>query len=70
MPIINNSIFLSGYNLFALDAVCSSQVLATSLKLEIRLHAHQIGTNTQSATKAIFTLIRLAHAFGTGLLCM
>ena len=27
------------------------KVAATSLKLEIRLHAHQVDTNTQSGTK-------------------
>ena len=45
------------------------KVTATSLQLEIRLHTHPVGTNTQSATEAIFTLIWLAHAFGTRLLC-
>ena len=40
------------------------------LELEIRLHAYQICVNTQSGTEVIFTLIWLAHAFGTRLLCM
>ena len=31
----------------------SFKVTATSLKLEIRLHAHQVGTNTRSGTKEI-----------------
>ena len=30
------------------------KVAATSLKLEIRLHAHQVGTNTRSGTEVIF----------------
>ena len=34
------------------------KVTATSLKLEIRLHAHQVGTNTGSGTKVSFTLMR------------
>ena len=33
------------------------KVAATSLKLEIRLHAQQVGTNIGSCTKAIFTLL-------------
>ena len=45
------------------------KVAATSLKLEIRLHAHRVGTNTHSVTEAILTLAWLAHAFGTTLLC-
>ena len=45
------------------------KVTATSPKLEIRLHAHQVGTDTPSGTKVIFTLIWLVHAFGTRLLC-
>ena len=35
----------------------SIKVAATSLKLEMRLHVHQVGTNTRSGTEAIFTLI-------------
>ena len=38
---------------------------ATLLKVEIRLRAHQVYTNTWSGTEVIFTLIWLAHAFGT-----
>ena len=45
------------------------KVTATALKLEIRLHTHQVGLNTRSGTEVIFTLIWLAHAFGTRLLC-
>ena len=45
------------------------KVDATSLKLEIRLQAHEFGTNTRSGTEVIFTLIWLAHAFGSKLLC-
>ena len=30
---------------------------AMSLKLEIRLHTHTVGTSTRSGTKAIFALI-------------
>ena len=37
------------------------KVAVTSLKLEIRLHAHQVGTNARSGTEAICTLIWLAH---------
>ena len=33
------------------------KVAATSSKLEIRLHAHQVGTNTRSDTEVIFTLV-------------
>ena len=33
------------------------KVAATSLKLEVRLHAHQVGTNTRSGTEVIYTLI-------------
>ena len=33
------------------------KVAATSLKLEIRIYAYQVGTNTRSHTKVIFTLI-------------
>ena len=45
------------------------KVTATSLKLEIRLHAHMVGTNTRSGTEAIFMLIWLAYyVFGTRLL--
>ena len=44
------------------------KVRATSLKLEIRLHAHQVATNTRPCTEVSFTLIWLAHAFGTMLL--
>ena len=40
------------------------KVAATSWKLEIRPHAHQVGTNTWSGTEVIFTLIWLACAFG------
>ena len=43
----------------------SLKVAATSMKLEIRLYAHLVGMNKRSGTKAIFTLIGLAHAFGT-----
>ena len=42
-----------------------SKVAAMSLILDIRLHPHQIGTNTWSGTEVIFTLVLLAHAFGT-----
>ena len=41
------------------------KVAATSLKLEIRLDAHLVGTNTRSGIKVIFMLIWLAHAFKT-----
>ena len=33
------------------------KVAATSLKLEIRLHAQQVGANTRSGIEVIFTLI-------------
>ena len=33
------------------------KVAAASLKLETRLHAHQVGTNTRSGTETVFTLI-------------
>ena len=33
------------------------KVAAMSMELEIRLHAHQVGTNTRSGTKVILTLI-------------
>ena len=36
---------------------CLIKVDATSLRLEIRLHAHQVGTNTPSGTETIVTLI-------------
>ena len=39
----------------------SMKVDVTSLKLEIRLHAHLVGTNTRSGTEASFALIWLAH---------
>ena len=44
---------------------CHFKVTATSLTLEIRLHAHQVGTNTRSGTEVMFTLLWLAHAFGS-----
>ena len=37
------------------------KVTAMSLKLEIRLHAHQVGTNTQSGTEVNF----YAHLIGS-----
>ena len=37
---------------------------------KVSLLAYQVGTNTPSGTKVIFTLIWLAHAFGTRLLCI
>ena len=33
------------------------KVAATSLKLEVRLYAHQLGTSTRSGSEVIFTLI-------------
>ena len=45
------------------------KVAATSLKLEERLHPHQVGMNTQSRSEVIFTFFWLAYAFGTRLLC-
>ena len=40
------------------------KVDALSLRLEISLHAHPVGTNTRFGTEVIFTLIWLAYAFG------
>ena len=45
------------------------KVAAMSSKLEIRLYAHPVGTNTRSGIEEIFTLIWLAHAFRTRLVC-
>ena len=47
------------------------KVDSTSLILEIRvrLHAHLGGTKTRPGTEVMFTLLSLAHAFGTRLLC-
>ena len=39
------------------------KVAVMSLKLDIRLHAHPVGTNAWLGTKVIFKLIWLAHAF-------
>ena len=38
------------------------KVAATSLKLEIRLHAYQIGTNTQSGTNEFLLHVVLCQA--------
>ena len=46
------------------------KVAATSFKLETRLHAYNVGPNTQTGSKVIITLIWLAHAFGTRLLSL
>ena len=35
------------------------KVAATSPKLDIRLHPHQVGTNTRSGTEVIFMLKNL-----------
>ena len=53
---------------FEIIAKSCFKVDTTSLKLEIRLHAHSIGTNTRSGTESIFAFISLVHAFGTMLL--
>ena len=45
------------------------KVAAASLKLEIKLCTHQVGMNTRIGTEVISTLIWLAPAFGTRLLC-
>ena len=44
----------------------SLKVAATSLKLEIRLHAHWVGANTQSDTEVMFMLIWLAQSLVLG----
>ena len=46
-----------------------TKVVATSLKLEIRLHAHQVVTNTGSGTMVIFYEHLMAHPAGIMLLC-
>ena len=46
------------------------KVAAISLKLEIKLHAHQLGMNTQSNNEVTFTLVWLAHAIRTRLVCI
>ena len=52
-----------------LNELTNLKVPASCLKLEIRLHGHRMGTNTRCDTEAICTLVWLAHAFGTWLLC-
>ena len=55
---------------FSLKICTSQHSYPVPLIKEIRLHAHQVGTNTQSGTKASFMLI-LAHALiRTRLLCV
>ena len=46
------------------------KVAVTSVKLDIRLHAHPVGMNSRSGTEANFMLIWLAHAFWTRVLRM
>ena len=58
-------IFYSIPSTSRMDKLLSFKGAVTSLILEIRLHAHRFSTNTRSGTEAIFTLIWLAHAFGT-----
>ena len=59
-----------GFNFILYKGLVSFKVATTFLKLEIRLHTYQIGTNARSGTEVMFTLIWLAHAFGIMLLSM